>query len=59
MAKTSKTRTWRATFLNGATMLIFKKCLADAYFAAEAWANCYDDKGNLLYGTLESVELAW
>ena len=28
MAKTSKTRTWRATFLNGATMLIDKKCLA-------------------------------
>lgn len=55
----AKTRTLRATFQNGATMLIDKKCLADAYFAAEAWANCYDDKGNLLYGTLESVTLAW
>lgn len=59
MKRTDKTRTWRATFLNGATMLINKKCLADALFAAEAWENCRDDKGNLLYGTLESVELAW
>ena len=59
MKKTNKTRTWRATFLNGATMLINKKCLADALFVAEAWENCRDDKGNLLYGTLESVELAW
>lgn len=59
MKKTSKTRTWRATFINGATMLIAKKCLADALFAAEAWENSHDDKGNLLYGTLESVELAW
>lgn len=59
MAKTSKTRTWRATFRNGATMLITKKCLADAYFAAESWENCHDDKGNLIFGTLESVKLAW
>lgn len=59
MKRTNKTRTWRATFLNGATMLINKKSLADALFAAEAWENCHDDKGNLLYGTLESVELAW
>ena len=59
MKKTSKTRVWRATFLNGATMLINKKCLADALFAAEVWENSRDDKGNLLYGTLESVEPAW
>lgn len=30
MAKTSKTRTWRATFRNGKTLLITKKCLAKA-----------------------------
>ncbi len=59
MRRTDKTRTWRATFLNGATMLINKKYLADALFAAKAWENSHDDKGNLLYGALDSIELAW
>ena len=58
-SKTNKTKTWRAAFTNGRTMLISAKCLADALFSAEAWENMHDNKGNLVYGTLDSVKLAW